>query len=67
MLPILDDRYALPERVPNEVATHKALDLLGDLALLGAELRAHVITTHGGHALNHALAREIRNASIAEA
>ncbi len=67
VLPILDDRYAAPERVESEVATHKTLDLIGDLALLGAELRAHVITTHGGHALNHALAREIRDASIAEA
>ena len=61
VLPILDDRYGAPERVRNEVAAHKALDLIGDLALLGAQPLAHIVTTHGGHALNHALARAIRD------
>lgn len=64
VLPIIDGQYALPERVPDEVATHKALDLVGDLALLGAEIRAHVFTARGGHAFNHALGAAIRDASV---
>lgn len=59
VLPVLEDGYGSPERVPQEVATHKALDLIGDLALLGAPLLAHVVTSRGSHALNHSLARAI--------
>jgi UDP-3-O-[3-hydroxymyristoyl] N-acetylglucosamine deacetylase len=64
VLPIIDGQYALPQRVTDEVATHKALDLVGDLALLGAEIRAHVFTARGGHALNHALGAAILAASV---
>ncbi len=64
VLPIVDGAYALPERVPHEVAAHKALDLVGDLALLGAAIEAHVFTARGGHALNHALGAAIRDASV---
>jgi UDP-3-O-acyl N-acetylglucosamine deacetylase len=63
VLPIFPDRYGATERVPSEVATHKALDLIGDLALLGGDLQAHVITCRGGHALNHALGRAILRAT----
>jgi UDP-3-O-[3-hydroxymyristoyl] N-acetylglucosamine deacetylase len=49
-------------RWPDEPVRHKALDLLGDLALLGAPLRAHVRVHHGGHALHHALVRAITEA-----
>ena len=55
VLPIFDDRYGDELRVPDEVAAHKALDLIGDLALLGAEIRAHITTCRGGHSLNHAI------------
>lgn len=37
-----------------EIAHHKLLDLLGDLALLGAPLLARVDATRPGHALTHA-------------
>jgi UDP-3-O-acyl N-acetylglucosamine deacetylase len=46
-------------RFPDEMARHKILDAIGDLALLGRPLRAHVVAVRGGHALHVALAREI--------
>ena len=36
----------------NEPARHKLLDVIGDLALLGAHLKAHVIAKRPGHAAN---------------
>lgn len=47
-------------RFYNEPVRHKALDLLGDLALLGVPLKAHVIAARSGHAAHVALVREIR-------
>jgi len=48
-----------PPRFPNEPARHKVLDLLGDLALLGADLKAAVIAVRAGHTLHVALARAL--------
>lgn len=45
---------------PNEPARHKALDLIGDLALLGAYPQCEVIAIKSGHALHTRLARELR-------
>jgi UDP-3-O-[3-hydroxymyristoyl] N-acetylglucosamine deacetylase len=39
-------------RFPDEFVRHKVLDLIGDLALLGSRLRAHVIVFKGGHRLH---------------
>jgi UDP-3-O-[3-hydroxymyristoyl] N-acetylglucosamine deacetylase len=47
-------------RSPNEAAAHKLLDLIGDLALLGAPLIAKVTATGTGHALTHAFSRAVR-------
>jgi UDP-3-O-acyl N-acetylglucosamine deacetylase len=41
----------------NEPARHKTLDLIGDLALVGADLRGHVVGYRSGHPLNVELAR----------
>lgn len=46
-------------RDPDEFALHKALDLIGDLALLGAPVRGHIRAHKPGHDLNTALARRI--------
>ncbi|HLM67426.1 MAG TPA: bifunctional UDP-3-O-[3-hydroxymyristoyl] N-acetylglucosamine deacetylase/3-hydroxyacyl-ACP dehydratase [Longimicrobium sp.] len=46
-------------RFPDEFVRHKALDIVGDLALVGARIRAHVIAERPGHVGNVALAREI--------
>jgi len=46
-------------RFADEFVRHKALDLLGDLALLGAELMGHVRVERGGHALHQRLVSEL--------
>jgi UDP-3-O-[3-hydroxymyristoyl] N-acetylglucosamine deacetylase/3-hydroxyacyl-[acyl-carrier-protein] dehydratase len=52
-------------RLPGEPVRHKVLDLLGDLFLLGADLRAHVIATRSGHATNAALVRRLHDLMLA--
>ncbi len=47
---------------PNEPARHKLLDIVGDLALLGAPLRAHIIAHRPGHYSNIEFAKKIRAA-----
>ena len=47
-------------RWPDEFARHKLLDLLGDLFLLGADLRATVLAHRTGHEANQALVRTLR-------
>ncbi len=44
----------------NEVVRHKVLDLIGDLALLGAYPQCEVIAIKSGHALHTRLTRELR-------
>jgi UDP-3-O-[3-hydroxymyristoyl] N-acetylglucosamine deacetylase / 3-hydroxyacyl-[acyl-carrier-protein] dehydratase len=46
-------------RFPDEFLRHKVGDLLGDLALLGARLEAHVVAERPSHAGNIRLARAI--------
>lgn len=46
-------------RWPDEFVRHKALDMVGDLALVGARIRAHVVAERPGHAGNVALAKEL--------
>jgi UDP-3-O-acyl N-acetylglucosamine deacetylase len=46
-------------RHANEPARHKVLDLLGDLALLGHDLRGHVVAYRSGHPLNVELVRTL--------
>jgi UDP-3-O-[3-hydroxymyristoyl] N-acetylglucosamine deacetylase/3-hydroxyacyl-[acyl-carrier-protein] dehydratase len=47
-------------RFKNEPARHKLLDLLGDLALIGAPLKAQILAARPGHASNIEFARRIR-------
>lgn len=49
-------------RFENEPCRHKVLDLIGDLVLLGAPLKAHVLACRSGHAANIELVRLIRHA-----
>jgi UDP-3-O-[3-hydroxymyristoyl] N-acetylglucosamine deacetylase len=46
-------------RFPDECCRHKALDLLGDLALMGKPLLGHVIAERAGHAMHVALVSRI--------
>ena len=52
--------YLSPLLFENEPARHKLLDLIGDLALVGARLQGKVIATCPGHGINTAFAKEIR-------
>ncbi len=47
-------------RYPNEPARHKLLDLIGDLALVGAPIKAHILAARPGHASNIEFARKIK-------
>ncbi len=50
-------------RWPDEFVRHKAADIVGDLALTGARIRAHVIATRPSHKGNVALAGAIARAA----
>jgi len=43
---------------PNEMARHKLLDLMGDLALVGRPIKAQILASRPGHASNIELAKK---------
>lgn len=47
-------------RWEDELARHKILDLIGDLANAGIDLDAHIIATRSGHGLNMAMVQRIQ-------
>jgi len=47
-------------RYYNEPVRHKALDLIGDLALLGVPIKAHILAARSGHGANSELTKLIR-------
>jgi UDP-3-O-[3-hydroxymyristoyl] N-acetylglucosamine deacetylase/3-hydroxyacyl-[acyl-carrier-protein] dehydratase len=47
-------------RYYNEPVRHKTLDLIGDLALIGRPLKAHVMAARSGHAAHVELVKQIR-------
>jgi UDP-3-O-[3-hydroxymyristoyl] N-acetylglucosamine deacetylase/3-hydroxyacyl-[acyl-carrier-protein] dehydratase len=47
-------------RYPNEPARHKLLDVIGDLALIGYPIKAHIIANRPGHSTNVDFARKIK-------
>lgn len=49
-----------PLTTDNEPARHKLLDVIGDIALIGAPLKGRVIATRPGHAINTKLAKMLR-------
>jgi UDP-3-O-[3-hydroxymyristoyl] N-acetylglucosamine deacetylase len=50
-----------PLRFPDEPVRHKALDLIGDFALLGAWPQAEIVAIKGGHELHHRAVLESRS------
>lgn len=48
-----------PLRFEDEFVRHKILDIVGDLALLGKPLKAHIIAVRPGHSLNSDLTGKI--------
>ena len=47
-------------RYQNEPARHKLLDIVGDLALVGAPLKGHILAARPGHVANVAFAKMIK-------
>jgi UDP-3-O-[3-hydroxymyristoyl] N-acetylglucosamine deacetylase/3-hydroxyacyl-[acyl-carrier-protein] dehydratase len=48
-------------RFPNEPARHKLLDVVGDLALVGYPIKAHIIANRPGHFSNVEFARMLKH------
>lgn len=48
-------------RFPDEMVRHKILDLIGDLFLVGHEIKGHIIANCSGHKANVALGKKIIN------
>jgi len=48
-------------RFPNEPARHKLLDVVGDLALIGYPIKAHIIANRPGHSSNVDFAKKIKH------
>jgi UDP-3-O-[3-hydroxymyristoyl] N-acetylglucosamine deacetylase len=48
-----------PLRFEDEFVRHKILDVIGDLTLVGHQIRGHLVVHRGGHALHTALAQEL--------
>lgn len=59
----VDNRY----RFKNECARHKTLDLIGDLALVGAELVGRFTSFRGGHSLNGRMAEKLSQVATRQA
>jgi UDP-3-O-[3-hydroxymyristoyl] N-acetylglucosamine deacetylase/3-hydroxyacyl-[acyl-carrier-protein] dehydratase len=54
---LLGDRSLLHA---NEPARHKLLDLIGDLALVGAPIKGQIVAMRPGHAANTAFAKQLK-------
>ena len=54
---ILNDKKL---RFKNEPARHKLLDLIGDLALIGAPIKAQILAARPGHMANVEFAKQVR-------
>ncbi|PTY06579.1 3-hydroxyacyl-[acyl-carrier-protein] dehydratase FabZ [Opitutaceae bacterium EW11] len=48
-----------PLRFKDEFVRHKILDIIGDIMLLGMPLKAHIIATRPGHAINSELTKKL--------
>lgn len=51
--------FSSPPRFPDEPVRHKCLDLVGDLALVGAPVKARVLAVRAGHRLHVEVAKKI--------
>ena len=47
------------QKIENELAYHKILDLLGDLCFLGQPIQGHIICHKSGHSCNHKIVKEL--------
>lgn len=49
-----------PLRFKDEFVRHKILDIIGDITLIGAPIKGHIIAVRTGHALNAKLSAAVR-------
>jgi UDP-3-O-[3-hydroxymyristoyl] N-acetylglucosamine deacetylase/3-hydroxyacyl-[acyl-carrier-protein] dehydratase len=58
---VMDDQGPVENelRFPDEHVRHKICDVIGDLRLLGRDLRGRIVVYRGGHELHHALVRRL--------
>ncbi len=63
---IQGDKILNPEgvRCSDEMVRHKILDLIGDMALVGASIQGHVIAIRSGHASNVAFSKLLTASGI---
>ncbi len=63
---VLDDDGVMNDelRFPNEFLRHKVGDLIGDLALLGARVKGHVVAERPSHKGNVLLARTLKDHAL---
>lgn len=54
---LIDNQF----RFADELARHKVLDLVGDLALMGCDLNAHIVATKTGHGSNRQLVSRLEH------
>ncbi len=55
-------------KVPNELASHKLLDAVGDFALLGAPILGKILVSQAGHSMHmRAMEEAVRTGAIVEA
>ena len=59
MVPKLSGTTMFKERFAGEAATHKVLDMIGDLALLGTPVKGLFVGMCSGHSLNKKLVKEL--------
>lgn len=55
-VPVVGSDFCYLQRLPQEAARHKVLDLIGDLALLGQPIEGTFLGIRSGHRLNQKLA-----------
>ena len=59
---VISDNSILNEgglRYPDEFVRHKVLDMMGDIALVGAPVIGQLVAYRSGHSLNHKLAQKV--------
>ena len=54
-----EEAYLSPLRFPDELARHKVLDVIGDVAVLGAQLKLHLECYASGHQLNMEISKKL--------
>jgi len=60
---VIDDKGFINDdlRFEDEIIRHKILDVIGDFALLGAPLKAHIVAVKSGHAFNVEFLRKLES------